>query len=348
MALFRSRLLKTPSGEHVFSAVSTFNCHQTALSTLSAPEHPCGLCFNEAARTSLQEWPPQLHLPPPASAASPSSWPNLCHQEDLGLGTLADKNLFCFDFSIDLLQWNQTVPITAADVETAVQTLSDTTLLTPEVDPDLAACLSALQPSLAVSVSDDSFVAFPVTSLSAGSGSSPAALSDSLVTPQISTTLTPESATITCSQSPSVAQTTSETSDTSTPGLIPGLKLPPPKEPKRRPGRKPGSSSILHSVADGRVIKTLGTTTPQIQEYEVDETTLIRRYRNNLAAKRCRQKKLDRITELEEEVKRVMSERDELRIALAKREAEVRALREMLRLATSTGESLKVGNGGLI
>ncbi|KAJ3492736.1 hypothetical protein NLG97_g5181 [Lecanicillium saksenae] len=60
-----------------------------------------------------------------------------------------------------------------------------------------------------------------------------------------------------------------------------------------------------------------------------------RTQRNKVAAQKYRQKKLDRIAELEVEVTDVKRERDELRIQLAKQEAETAALREMLRLASS-------------
>ena len=57
---------------------------------------------------------------------------------------------------------------------------------------------------------------------------------------------------------------------------------------------------------------------------------LVKRHRNNIAAKKYRQKKVDRIKELEDEVDHVKRERDELRIKLARQEAETAALREML------------------
>jgi len=66
-----------------------------------------------------------------------------------------------------------------------------------------------------------------------------------------------------------------------------------------------------------------------------DHDTLVKRHRNNMAAKKYRQKKIDRIQELEEEVEQVRQERDELRIQLARQEAETAALREMLKMATS-------------
>lgn len=65
----------------------------------------------------------------------------------------------------------------------------------------------------------------------------------------------------------------------------------------------------------------------------VEPDVLLKRQRNKVAAQKYRQKKLDRIAELEVEVTDVKRERDELRIQLAKQEAETAALREMLKLA---------------
>ncbi|TQV92322.1 hypothetical protein V2A60_007012 [Cordyceps javanica] len=65
----------------------------------------------------------------------------------------------------------------------------------------------------------------------------------------------------------------------------------------------------------------------------VDPELLLKRQRNKVAAQKYRQKKLDRIAELELEVTDVKRERDELRIQLAKQEAETAALREMMKLA---------------
>ena len=55
-----------------------------------------------------------------------------------------------------------------------------------------------------------------------------------------------------------------------------------------------------------------------------------KRRRNNIAAAKYRQKKVDRIEELEGQLQTVINERDELKIALAKRDAEVELLRRML------------------
>jgi hypothetical protein len=55
-----------------------------------------------------------------------------------------------------------------------------------------------------------------------------------------------------------------------------------------------------------------------------------KRRRNTLAAAKYRQKKLDKVDELEKQLRDVRDERDELRIRLAKRDAEVEILRRML------------------
>lgn len=56
----------------------------------------------------------------------------------------------------------------------------------------------------------------------------------------------------------------------------------------------------------------------------------IKRQRNTMAARKYRQKRLDRISDLETALGHVTNERDELKLQLARREAEVEALREML------------------
>ncbi|KAJ4218599.1 hypothetical protein NW759_008491 [Fusarium solani] len=56
----------------------------------------------------------------------------------------------------------------------------------------------------------------------------------------------------------------------------------------------------------------------------------LKRQRNTLAARKYRQKRLDRISELEAALAAMTSERDDMRLQLARREAEVDALREML------------------
>ncbi|KAL7926980.1 hypothetical protein ACQKWADRAFT_308905 [Trichoderma austrokoningii] len=56
----------------------------------------------------------------------------------------------------------------------------------------------------------------------------------------------------------------------------------------------------------------------------------IRRHRNTMAARKYRQKRLDQVADLERALSDVTSERDDLKLKLARREAEVEALREIL------------------
>lgn len=118
--------------------------------------------------------------------------------------------------------------------------------------------------------------------------------------------------------------------------LVAGLKLPQPK-PAPKPGRRPAGASLCRTT-DGRVTKrsaaaASSAATPYLPaDDDADPEVIDRRHRNNLAAKRYRQKKIDRIQELEEEVSEVKQERDDLKIRLARQEAEVAALREMLKM----------------
>lgn len=61
-----------------------------------------------------------------------------------------------------------------------------------------------------------------------------------------------------------------------------------------------------------------------------DDPRADKRRRNNIAAAKYRQKKLDRIAELEAEVAAGARERDELRLRLAGSEREVELLRKLL------------------
>lgn len=84
-------------------------------------------------------------------------------------------------------------------------------------------------------------------------------------------------------------------------------------------GSKRKVTAFMNSVASGAA-DPLGD----------DDAVAIKRRRNTMAARKYRQKRLDRIAELEKALGEVSSERDDLRIQLARREAEVDALREML------------------
>ncbi|KAK4186355.1 hypothetical protein QBC35DRAFT_516304 [Podospora australis] len=132
------------------------------------------------------------------------------------------------------------------------------------------------------------------------------------------TTITPCTPPDTQSSASSSISSPISTSTSAPPTLVvPGLQLPPSSKPvvakKGRPGRKRARSVTPEDEADPDVIE--------------------KRQRNNLAAKKYRQKKVDRIDELEKEVSDVKKERDDLKVELARREAEVEMLREMLKLA---------------
>ena len=60
--------------------------------------------------------------------------------------------------------------------------------------------------------------------------------------------------------------------------------------------------------------------------------TALKRQRNTLAARKYRQKRLDRIKELEDALEVSNRERDDLRLRLVRQEAETQAMREMLKL----------------
>ncbi|KAI8630781.1 hypothetical protein F5Y19DRAFT_473900 [Xylariaceae sp. FL1651] len=64
----------------------------------------------------------------------------------------------------------------------------------------------------------------------------------------------------------------------------------------------------------------------------VDHVTALKRQRNNVAARKYRQKRIDRISELESELEDIKQERDDLRLRLARQEAETAALRSMLQM----------------
>ncbi|KAI6560314.1 hypothetical protein MCOR04_009719 [Pyricularia oryzae] len=84
--------------------------------------------------------------------------------------------------------------------------------------------------------------------------------------------------------------------------------------------------SVKTSVA-GRKRTRDAQATPEENE---DEILADKRRRNNAAAAKYRQKKVDRISELEDCVAEISKERDDLKLQLAKRDEEIRILREML------------------
>ncbi|PSR80406.1 hypothetical protein BD289DRAFT_338302, partial [Coniella lustricola] len=59
---------------------------------------------------------------------------------------------------------------------------------------------------------------------------------------------------------------------------------------------------------------------------------VLKRQRNTIAARKYRQKRLDRIKELEDALEDMTQERDDLRLKLARQEAETAALKEMMQM----------------
>ncbi|CRG89928.1 hypothetical protein PISL3812_06967 [Talaromyces islandicus] len=83
-----------------------------------------------------------------------------------------------------------------------------------------------------------------------------------------------------------------------------------------------------HSRQNTTVAESAGSDTPSSQDSGDDPLTEKRR-RNKLAAQRLRQKKLDRISNLESRLEDVTKERDDLRLRLAKWEGEAIAMRQL-------------------
>ncbi|ROV90112.1 hypothetical protein VMCG_09766 [Cytospora schulzeri] len=63
-----------------------------------------------------------------------------------------------------------------------------------------------------------------------------------------------------------------------------------------------------------------------------DPDTVLKRQRNTIAARKYRQKRLDRVKELEDALESMTKDRDDLRLRLARQEAETAALREMMKM----------------
>ncbi|KAI1139627.1 hypothetical protein F5Y05DRAFT_411814 [Hypoxylon sp. FL0543] len=104
-------------------------------------------------------------------------------------------------------------------------------------------------------------------------------------------------------------------------------------EPEAGPANQAYSPSEMSpsSSSQGKAPRT------QRRSPSVDPVTALKRQRNNVAARKYRQKRIDRITELEEELRGVKQERDDLRIRLARQEAEAAALRSMLQMNYEKG-----------
>lgn len=261
----------------------------------------------------MQEWTPLL---PPEQHAFVSSQPSSTSPSDASRITF-DQD---FDF-LTHLDFDYTDPAFA----TAAVTVPDLSVFpTPELD-NLDFDCPPLDPFTATTTAT-------VTPLFDGFFPSPPLPVPTLSSAATSLTNTPITA---LPQSPCPSPPSPD--DGGAAAFFPGLKLPQLQQQSQRskPGRRPAAGASLTHTADGRITKKRSAASSPEDE---DPELVSRRYRNNLAAKRYRQKKVDRIEELENEVKEVKQERDDLRIQLARQEAEVAALREMLKM--------KLGGGG--
>jgi len=93
----------------------------------------------------------------------------------------------------------------------------------------------------------------------------------------------------------------------------------------------PGTSTFsLHPSPSSSSSSSSSSRKRKSSPEEEDSAVALKRQRNTLAARKYRQKRLDRISELEEALAAMTNERDDMRLQLARREAEVDALREML------------------
>jgi hypothetical protein len=64
---------------------------------------------------------------------------------------------------------------------------------------------------------------------------------------------------------------------------------------------------------------------------EPDNSRIVKRTRNTLAARRYRQRRVDQMSELEASLKETQAERDDLKVRVARLEGELEALRNMSR-----------------
>lgn len=101
-----------------------------------------------------------------------------------------------------------------------------------------------------------------------------------------------------------------------------------------------GSQSSTPSPSDSSPHAGEGTSTGhsssgagrQPSKTQEDPDTVLKRQRNTIAARKYRQKRLDRVKELEDALESMTQDRDNLRLRLARQEAETAALKEMMKM----------------
>ncbi|RTE79263.1 hypothetical protein BHE90_006244 [Fusarium euwallaceae] len=128
------------------------------------------------------------------------------------------------------------------------------------------------------------------------------------------------------SQEPPIINTLQQ-QPTSSPPLVPPTTTSNNKSPSI-----PGTSTFSLHPSPAASSSSGSSSSHKRKSSPEDESAAValKRQRNTLAARKYRQKRLDRISELEAALAAMTSERDDMRLQLARREAEVDALREML------------------
>ncbi|TLS21133.1 uncharacterized protein PpBr36_10581 [Pyricularia pennisetigena] len=110
-----------------------------------------------------------------------------------------------------------------------------------------------------------------------------------------------------------------------------------PLDPMKASRSASPAVSNQHTKAANSSPLSRGLSSPEEASQQESESVVRKRERNTAAARRYRQKRLDRIKELEDELSKVTADRDELRLKLARQEAETATLRDLLTLATGKG-----------
>jgi hypothetical protein len=99
-------------------------------------------------------------------------------------------------------------------------------------------------------------------------------------------------------------------------------------EPLPFPGMHTFTANIQPTSTAATSPKRASSASSQMSATENDK--IVKRQRNNIAARKYRQKKIDRISELEDALNDMTKERDELRLELARQQAQTRALKDMM------------------
>ncbi|KAF3765250.1 hypothetical protein M406DRAFT_356895 [Cryphonectria parasitica EP155] len=105
--------------------------------------------------------------------------------------------------------------------------------------------------------------------------------------------------------------------------------LVPNPETHSRPSSPSESSPLVGGNSRAGAGRQVGST-----RREDDPDVVLKRQRNTIAARKYRQKRIDRIKELEDALEDMTKDRDDLRLRLARQEAETAALKEMMHMNT--------------